>query len=223
MPSAEGRQICGLDTSLNLGSQSYKWPMLDVKWAIVGQLPGLSFQGFKEAAEKAWMMWMKVCGIRLQFVDNPQQANILMGIQTIGPGGVLADSELPGPGTTQRSQLKQRYDTQEAWVISENPPQNKIDLVRVIAHEGAHALGVGHIANGNLLAPYYSSKIGVPQSGDIMEMVIRYGTPQSNPNPIPVPSGPSPGADSEGYEELGKLLRKGSQIFVRGKGGIIEL
>lgn len=215
--AGDGTKICGLDTTLNLDSRVDRWPMIDVTWTITGRLPTLSAESFKAAADEAWRMWMEVCGIRLHYVDNPNQANILMGIQTIGPGGVLADSELPGPSTTQQTQLRQRYDTADDFVVSKNPPANKIDITRVIAHEGAHALGMGHIAAGNLLAPIYSTKIDRPQAGDIAEMVARYGMPSKAAPPVQP-------TDTKGMKELFAYLQdENGQVFVRANGAIKPL
>jgi hypothetical protein len=212
MTDYDGQTICALTVD-DLNSQQYRWPMLDVTWTIIADLRTLSREGFKSAATQACQMWMDVCGIRLHYVDNPRAANITMGIQSQGPGGVLADSEIPGPGTTSQTQLKQRYDTMDEYVVAENPPPNKIDLVRVIAHEVGHILGEGHLSSGNLLAPTYSTRIRGPQTGDIASMVARYGRRTTE---LPPPS-PPPGE----YREILAVLEKGGAVFVR-KNGVIS-
>lgn len=209
MPNYDGAQLCSLDPNLAVGTQN-KWPMLDVTWTIVGNLPTLTAEGYKSASELAWSYWMEVCGIRLHWVEQAARANILMGIQTGTPGGVLADSELPFPGISPQHQLRQRYDTAEDYVVSENPPNNKVDVVRIIAHEGGHALGSGHISMGNLLAPTYSSQIRKPRAGDIAEMVARYGLPGPVTPPPPPPSG--------ALDDLAAWLTKGGQVWVRTNG-----
>lgn len=215
--AGDGTKICGLDTTLNLDSRVDRWPMLDVTWTITGRLPTLTVEAFRSAADEAWASWMEVCGVKLHYVDNPNQANILMGIQTIGPGGVLADSQLPGPGTTPQTQLLQRYDTADDFVKSANPPANKIDIGRVIKHEGGHALGLGHLPPGNLLAAMYSTRIDRPQAGDIAEMVARYGMPSAAPPPVKP-------TDPAGMKELFAYLQdEGGKIFVRSNGAIRPL
>lgn len=208
----DGVNLCGTDDTAAAAGAMCKWPSLNVTWTIVADLPGFARESFKNAAALAWLWWSEVCGIRPSYVDSPQFANVLMGVQTIGPGNVLADSELPC-GVTMNSQLRQRYDTAEAWVVSENPPPNRIDLVRVICHELGHVIGIPHIGTGNLMAPVYSLAIRKPVSGDIAEAVARYGLPTSPP-PAPPPGD---------FTEILAYLEKGGQLFIRRNGVVRPL
>lgn len=211
MTNYDGQRLCGFDDALAATGQMYKWPSPDVSWCIVADLPGFARESFKAACDAAWFMWTKVCGIRPRFVDG-SSANIIIGIQTLGPGGVLADCGIPTWNSMQES-LRMRVDTAEAWTRSKNPPRDKVDLDRVVAHELAHGCGMFHIARGNLLADIYSSSIFEPQSADILEMRLRYGPPSITPPPPPPPP---PGE----YEELFAVLKKGGSIFVRQNGAI---
>ena len=184
----DGQILCGADTTQAASGELCKWPALDVLWTTIADLPGFGQDSFRQAAETAWGFWSSVCGIRPKYTTDPAQANILIGLQTIGPGGVLADSELPCGFTTMSQKCRQRYDTAEAWVVAENPPPNRVDLVRVMCHELGHAIGIPHIGTGNLMAPVYSGAIRRPTSGDIAEAVARYGLPSPvGPGPIPEP------------------------------------
>lgn len=205
----DGAQLCGADITAAARGGQCRWPSPDISWTITANLPGFAREAFRDAAALAWSYWSDVCGVRPRFVESGF-ANVLMGIQSQGPGGVLADSELPC-GVTMQHSLKQRYDTAEAWVVSENPPGNKIDLVRVIAHELGHVIGIPHISGANLLAPTYSSRIRRPQTGDIAEAVSRYGLPSAPPVPPPTPP-------SDDLEEIASLLLKDGQLFIRARG-----
>ena len=87
----------------------------------------------------------------------------------------------------KREQLNFRFDYTESYCISDNPPPNKLDIVRIACHELGHALGSDHIEGPNLMAPTYSLKIKDPQMADRATMVARYGLPLAEPAPSPVP------------------------------------
>ena len=166
-----------------------KWPDANVTWHAAGALNGIGAADFKAAAEEAFGYWAAVCGIRPAYTANDRTANILMHSANLGgPGGTLADSMLPCGLTANNKQMEQRYDG-ENWAIGETVPNGKIDLVRVICHELGHAIGSDHISAGNLLAPTYNPRVRRPQSGDVAEMVKRYGPPVVAP-PTPPPTVP---------------------------------
>lgn len=163
-----------------------KWPGGDVTWAVESHPSRLSFEDARDAYALAWGWWARVCGLRPRYTTNPRTANVLMGAGRIdGPSGTLAWSELPCGGAAQ---LRQRYDDAERWVVSETPAAGEIDLARVACHEVGHAVGIGHIGPGNLLAPTYSSRVRKPQAGDIEEAVRRYGPPREAPPEAPPPA-----------------------------------
>lgn len=208
MINYDGIALCGVTEQAGLGEQMPKWPSLDVTWGIAAGLPGFAADSFRSAATEAFARLSRVCGVRPRFIADASSANIILGIQTIGPGGVLADCEIPTMRSMQQ-QCRMRIDTAEAWCISDNPPPNKIDLVRVIAHEASHGLGVFHIGSGNLMAPTYSARIKEPQAGDIAELVARYGIPTAQPTPV------DPPASDDDWAALAALLEQGARIVAR--------
>lgn len=170
-----------------------KWQTKDVSFSVIEWPNVFSKQEYEEAAIEAMNRWAKVCGLRPQFLGDDPRAMIVLGKRAIdGPYGVLAESELP---CGRVKQCRQWYDTGEQWAIftGSGPGGKRIDLVRVMAHELGHALGMNHIGAGNLLAPVYSANIWLPQKGDIAEMVGRYGTPAPAKPSDPQP--PTPGTD----------------------------
>lgn len=176
---------CGLpDMMLD---QSCAWPHKDVTFHAQLNLPGLAAAEVEAAFVEACQQWSAVCGINLTRSDSPA-ANIVARSGTgrsnnlDGRGGTLAWSELPC-GRSRRATLQQMYDEAEQW--------SRSMAVAVICHEVGHAIGLSHIAAGNLLAPYYDPRITKPQAGDIAEAVKRYGPPQPKPSPAPAPGGAS--------------------------------
>jgi len=208
----DGVALCGVTAAANFGGQRIRWPSQDVAWGIAAGLPGFAFDSFQRASAEGFARWARVCGIRPGFVEDASRANIVIGIQTIGPGGVLADCELPVQQSMQQ-RCRMRIDTAEAWCVSDNPPTNKIDLVRVICHELGHGLGLDHIGGGNLMAPTYSVQIKDPQRDDVAEMIVRYGFPAAKvPTPPPTPAG---GDLADALAELAAWWGQGLQIVTR--------
>lgn len=177
----DGTKVCGVPD--HAGSADCQWPMRDVAVFASGQLGQVDLDA---ATRQALDGWNKVCGINLSVTTNRRTSNVVItqgGIDS--GGGTLAWSELPCFGGGAIRQLTQKYDTGEVWTIAENPPANKIDAVRVICHEVGHAIGISHIADGNLMAPVYSASLRWPQRGDIAEARARYGLPGDLPTPNP--------------------------------------
>lgn len=215
----DGTIICGADP-LRLAmaeSQVCAFPRnrdggpVRIGWYYTGILPGWSEGNQRAAFVEAWQAWEEVCGLQAIWFDSSSKAlgyhadgklEGIVAINTVrldGASGVLADSYLPC-GTVR---IRQRYDTSEAWINAERPPSNRIDLVRVAAHEIGHAIGLPHIANGNLLQPMYSTAIRKPQSGDIAEAVRRYGPRRA---PAPPPVNPVPPAGGGGSVDRNEIL-----------------
>lgn len=205
----DGSRLCGVDDRQGIGESRCRWPLPDITWALKADLPPFPRSSLVGAIEQAWKYWADVCGIRPRMVSTA--ANIEIGIQTISPGGVLADCELPC-AVNMRQSCRMRIDTAEAWVIAQNPPANKVDLVRVICHELGHGLGCPHLSGPNLMAPTYSRDIRQPQRDDIAWMVGTYGLPTA---PVPEPVPPT----TEGIKELVSFLTDSSgRLLVRVNG-----
>lgn len=186
----------------------YKWPHRNISWGIVADIPSLPRDSFRRAVAEAFRSWAAVCGVEPFEAEPGKLANVIIGIQSEQPGSVLADCELP-VGKSANGTVRMRIDTQEIWCLSDNPPRDKIDLIRVIRHELGHGLGLSHGPAGCLMAPTYSLRIREPQGWDIMEMRARYGEPRPEP---PEPSEPS---DPAGDLELLRILNRGGRIFAR--------
>ncbi len=179
--SLEAPRFCGFPDLLPIQAAEApcRWRKPRVGWSLLGSLPGLSVEQLQEAYRLAAGYWNEVCNIQMSSDGGSSNADIVASVGPIDGGmGTLAWSELPCAGDDR--QLRQLYDQNESWVVSEQPRSGQIDLVRVACHELGHALGIPHIAAGNLMAPVYSIQIRKPQAGDVAEAVKRYG-------PVPPP------------------------------------
>lgn len=180
-------RFCGHPDVMPLAEALQAWPRKDLSYTITnpGGFPGLSADQAKAAFAWAAGQIEAACDVRLRWTPDAAAALIVIDCQRIDqPGGVLAYSEL-ADGTARRK--GQRYDSSEAWVYVQGPqvPRSRIDLGRVALHELIHMMGVPHLPSGNLMQPLYDMNIWTPQSGDVRELVARYGPPAAPPPPAP--------------------------------------
>jgi hypothetical protein len=211
----DGKRICGVKD--HIGNADCAWPFLDVTVYAEGMIGQISL---RDAAEWAIQGWNDVCGIRMTMTANPKTAHIVTGpVRIDGPNNILAQCELPCGFLANRwRQLRCEVDSSEAFVLSTNPPANRIDVGRTLRHEYGHGLGVGHIETGNLMAAIYSSSIYLPQNGDIIQVRARYGKPQASaPKPtipsIPVPTPGDKPAGGTVKELIPCLLKYGGDLL----------
>jgi hypothetical protein len=210
----DGQKICGVPDHLGGGDCAWPFPKVSIyATGLLGQV------NLGDAAEQAIAGWNAVCGVELFLAANPKSAHIAITSGHIdGPSGTLGWSELPCGFTAARwRQLQQKYDAGEVWVVSDNPPANKIDAVRVICHEVGHAIGISHINDSNLMAPVYSARIRWPQRGDIAEAVMRYGKKivPSPTTPTPAPANPSDPGEATWGRVFPCLLTYGVDVFAK--------
>jgi len=188
-------RFCQLPEFITLNASALaKWPKKTLTWGFNSQatLKGFSRDDLIECFGWAFGNWAQVCNLSFSF---SQSTNITPDIIiTTGKidsvGNTLAWSELPNG--SQNAKLTQKFDNSERFVFSQNPKPGEIDLGAVATHEIGHAIGIEHISGntGDLMNPFYSSKIRVPQKGDIKQATARYGDAPTVPIPPSVPLPP---------------------------------
>src|SRR5262245_25044844 len=103
------RGWCGTPDAVGADTRC-KWPQDNVSWNIAGSLPGVPDSDFRSAIEWASQQWNAACGVRLTYKGNTRAVNVLLTVANLGgPGGVLADQELPC-GARANTRLMGRYD-----------------------------------------------------------------------------------------------------------------
>lgn len=174
---------CGLpDLMLD---QSCAWPHRLISYTTRFSLSGLSAEQADQAFDAACQQISAVCGLSFRRVAS-STANIVarsgagQSEQLDGRGGTLGYSYLPC-GMGPNGVVQQRYDEAEQWTYSM--------ALAVMTHELCHGVGLPHLSNGSLMAPYYNAAITKPQAADIAELQKRYGPPAPG-SPPPVGSSP---------------------------------
>lgn len=180
-----GKRMCAVDDRLGAIGDACKWTTKDLKYCIVGSLPGISPQSVANAVSPVFHHISSVCDLRFTLTTNPTEAHIVSEFGHIdGPYGTLAWSQLPCGGIRQ---VKQLYDTGEDFVLASNPPQNKVGFPLVWLHEILHALGVPHLSGGlAVMNPTYNPALSVLQPLDKAELVYRYGLAPGTPPDDPI-------------------------------------
>lgn len=168
------RRRCGLpDFGLTAPSgRACKWPMRKITYFNELSLPGLTKDQVHTAYDIAFNQWAEVCNIEPLRVEKKEVANIYAKSgrgkknNLDSRGGTLAWSELPCD-VSPNIQLDQMFDEAEDWSFSM--------AIAVMCHELGHALGLGHLNFGALMAPYYDPQVTKPQEEDIREIRRLYG------------------------------------------------
>lgn len=208
-------EFCGISERFGDGNVVYKLANQRPKFCVREGLPGISREHLVAACLDAFGRWSAVCDVIFTPTDDPNAAQFLIFAHKFdGASGVLADCMLPSPGLARQDM---RLDLDERWVVSDNPPAGRINLLAVLCHEMGHGIGLQHLPSNpppDLLEPVYRPDVYRPQATEIAIVQKWYGPPQVSPPTTPVPPlGDSLGVDliiTQGaakYRAVGKANR----------------
>ena len=194
--SDEPLYFCRVPDHLGAGGDC-RWPDPDVPFALVKLIPGVSEGDYLGAALWSAAEIAKVCRANLHEITTAAAARILLSSRTIdGPGGVLAEANLPC-GNLRQCGLwcdgSDRWDV--AWQTWGDPIQSgRIPLRLVVLHEGLHAVGLPHTNQpGNVMNPSLQTSLRGLGLWDRAELIRRYGAVPVSPPPPPPPVPPGDG------------------------------
>jgi hypothetical protein len=165
------------------------WKENPLRYGFKSYVNGVDEATQRDLAKQGTEFWMEACGIWIREAKSGEKAEVVLdtgrGRQDNfdGSSGTLAWAFVAG--------FLMKFDADENWTA--DPNKNGISWLEVFDHEFGHILGVSHLGDGNLMAPFYKRGLFKPQAGDIREVQARYGkptwTPEEPTDPDPPPAG----------------------------------
>lgn len=153
-----------------------KWRHLPIRWTVEEVPQEFDAREYSDIVKTAFAMWEAASGLVTEQVDrNPNI--VFLARRLDGKNGVLAEAQLPCGNVNRNTQLWCRVDVGEDWRNYKGPLHSGfMDILRVLAHEIGHNLGISHEQSGipALMDPQVSN-IRNLQQWDIQQAVARYG------------------------------------------------
>lgn len=131
------------------------------------------------SAEAAFKYWQRVAAVDFEYVELPETADIVIGLQAHPVGIAYADvlytaSDNPSRGTITRGLVC--LNAQVRWKTAFDGDLKSYDVRFVLAHEIGHVLGLDHpSATGQLMSWRYDERVSELQSGDVAGISALYG------------------------------------------------
>ena len=166
---AERREFSG---ARNCGDMTSLEPAL--------QREGIASEQLRAETAAAFAMWQRAANIEFEAVDNPDQADIVIGAQSIPAGRAFANVTYrkDEQGVTRRiDKALVCLNPRQPWKVGFGGNANAYDLRYTIAHEIGHAIGLNHPGpSGQLMGFKYAEAFRGLQTGDLGGAVALYGS-----------------------------------------------
>ena len=139
---------------------------------------------FRAEVSEAFREWERAANLRFTYVEEPANADILIGAQEkpIGIAFTNVWHSLASRGeiaTITRASIC--FNPQLTWESGLDGNMQTLSVRQVTAHEIGHAIGLDHPGKtGQLMGYSYSEEVPGLHAGDVMGAVKLYGLPQGS-------------------------------------------
>lgn len=129
---------------------------------------------------KAFAAWQAVANVTFHHVDDPAQADVLVGTQAAPRGIAFADVAFDRPPRGALASIRQGavcLNPDVTWETGFDGNEKTYDIRYVAMHEIGHVLGLDHALGKRptIMGFKYREKFRAPQASDIAGMNLLYG------------------------------------------------
>lgn len=140
---------------------------------------GISQPTLQEETAAAFRVWEEAANITFVRIDDPDQANILIGAQERPAGRAYANVEYqPGndDGVRTIGQALVCLNPEQRWKVGFDGNIDVYDIRYTLVHEIGHAIGLDHPGpSGQVMSFSYSEQYSELQPGDFRGIQMLYG------------------------------------------------
>jgi hypothetical protein len=147
--------------------------------------PDLSFEALERETAAAFRIWEEAANLSFHRVDNPADADIVIGAQAQPLGKAFANvSYLPDAqdGVRLIDQALICLNPEHDWKIGFDGNTDVYDIRYTLIHEIGHAVGLDHPGPaGQIMGFRYTERFAELQYGDLRGIRQLYGPPTDDP------------------------------------------